>query len=179
MAYFAVYNEYSMKSILTVLFSAFTICALAQGQGQSKSTSSSAPKPNDCYAEWNAIFHERGAKPVANGSQDVIITIRSGNYSECFLGKVAVQDGRIIGRPTIQKTDGSYQDWGREVAKRYFKADGTRTDEAISQLEIADGMSGEMMLSDGDIVKLFFYQFVNEKAKANKKAPSPSALIKN
>jgi hypothetical protein len=39
-------------------------------------------------------------------------------------------------------------------------------------------MSGEMVLSDGELVRCFFYQAILEKTKANKKAPSPSALIK-
>lgn len=170
-----------MKSILTILISVLTISAFAQGQGQSKSAAGgTAAKPSgNCYEEWYSILRERGAKPVTNGNQDVVITVRNGNYAECFLGKVPVLDGRVNGRPTIQKVDGSYEDWGKEVSKKYFNPDGTRTAEGAAQLEINNGMTGEMTLSDGDIVKLFFYQFVAEKPKANKKAPAPSALIKN
>jgi hypothetical protein len=181
MAYFAAYNEYSMKSIFTILISVLTITAFAQGQSQSKAAAggAAAKSSGNCYEEWYSVLKERGAKPISNGSQDVVITIRNGNYAECFLGKVAVMDGRVIGRPTIQKVDGSYEDWGKEVSKKYFNPDGTRTAEVATQLEINNGMTGELMLSDGDIVRLFFYQFVAEKPKANKKAPAPSSLIKN
>jgi len=170
-----------MKSLLTIIICAFSISLLAQGQGAKPTSASSANKSaaSNCYEEWYSAFKERGAKAVTNGNQDVVITVRNGNYSECFMGKVAVQDGRVIGRPTIQKVDGTYEDWGKEVSRKYFNADGTRTAEGNAQLEINNGMTGELTLSDGDVVKLFFYQFVAEKPKANKKAPAPSALIKN
>jgi hypothetical protein len=166
-----------MKSILTILISIFSMGAFAQGQSKAPAAGS-AGKASDCYSEWNAIFHERGARPIPNGNHDVVISIRNGSYAECFMGKVNVLDGRIAGRPQVQKIDGTYEDWGKEVSQKYFNSDGTRTAEGNTLLTINNGMSGEMVLSDGDIVKCFFYQAVLEKTKANKKAPSPSALIK-
>jgi hypothetical protein len=166
-----------MKSILTILISLLSVGAFAQGQSKAPA-SGSAAKATDCYSEWNAIFHERGAKPIPNGNHDVVISIRNGSYSECFMGKVTVLDGRIAGRPQVQKIDGTYEDWGKEVSHKYFNSDGTRVAEANALLTINNGMSGEMELADGDIVMVFFYQAVHEKAKANKKAPSPAALIK-
>ena len=163
-----------MKSILTILISLLSVGAFAQGQSKAPA----AGKVSDCYSEWNAIFHERGAKSIPNGNHDVVISIRDGNYSECFMGKVTVLDGRIAGRPQVQKVDGTYEDWGKEVSQKYFNSDGTRVAEANALLAINNGMSGEMELADGDIVTVFFYQAIQEKPKANKKAPSPSALIK-
>ncbi len=164
-----------MKSIFAILFSFLSIGLFAQSQGAKSTT----PKPaSNCYDEWYSIFKERGAKPVANGSQDVIISIRNGNYSECFMGKVNVLDGKIAGRPQVQKVDGTYEDWGKEVSQKYFNTDGTRTAETNALLTINNGMSGDLILTDGDIVKCFFYQAIQEKPKANKKAPSPSTMIK-
>jgi hypothetical protein len=40
-------------------------------------------------------------------------------------------------------------------------------------------MSELLTLNNGEKIRLFFYNNVNEKVKANKKAPAPSALIKN
>jgi hypothetical protein len=165
-----------MKSILAIFLSLVSIGVIAQGQSKAPSTSSG--KASDCYSEWNTLFHERGAKPIPNGNHDVVISIRDGNYSECFMGKVNVLDNRIAGRPQVQKIDGTYEDWGKEVSSKYFNADGSRVAEANALLAIHNGMSGEMELADGDIVTVFFYQAIQEKPKANKKAPSPSALVK-
>lgn len=170
-----------MKSIFTILFSVLTIAAFAQGQGQSKAAAGgAAAKPasgGNCHNEWYSVFRERGSKPVTNGTQDVVITVRTGNYSECFLGKVEVFNGKISGRPQVQKVDGTYEEWDRRLSANYFDNDGKLKDNAV--LEIHNGMSPELTSSDGEVVRIFFYQFVAEKPKANKKAPAPASLIKN
>jgi len=180
MVYFAYTNYKPMKSILAILFSIFSLSVFAQGQGSKPIATGQANKQaSNCYEEWYSIFKERGANPVANGIQEAVISIRNGNYSECFMGRVNVLDGKILGRPQVQKMDGTFEDWGKDVSHKYFNADGTRTDEANSMLVITNGMSGEFVLADGDIVRAFFYRFVADKPKSVKKAPSPSALIKN
>jgi len=165
-----------MKPIFAILFSFLSIGLFAQGQSAKSTTAK--PAASNCYEEWYSLIKERGARPVGNGNQDIILSIRSGNYSECFMGKVTVLDGKIAGRPQVQKVDGSYEDWGKEVSQKYFNSDGTRTAESNTLLTISNGMSGEMVLSDGEIVRCFFYQSVLEKTKANKKAPAPSSLVK-
>jgi hypothetical protein len=165
-----------MKSILAILLSLISIGALAQGQSKTTAASGSG-KVSDCYSEWIALFHERGAKPIQNGTHDVVVSIRKGNYSECFMGKINVLDKRIAGRPQVQKVDNTYEDWGKEISQKYFNSDGTRAAETYSLLTISNGMSGEMELADGSLVTIFFYQAIQEKPKANKKAPSPSSLI--
>lgn len=171
-----------MKSIFTILFSVLTIAAFAQGQGQSKATAggSSAAKTapsGNCYNEWYSLFRERGAKPIPNGTHDVVISIRHGNYADCFLGKVDVFGGKLSSRPQVQKVDGTYEEWDRRISANYFDSEGKIKDNAI--LEINNGMSSELTGSEGELVRIFFYQFVAEKPKANKKAPAPSALIKD
>jgi len=44
---------------------------------------------------------------------------------------------------------------------------------------INNGMSPVVRLTDGEIIGLFFYKSLADKPRANKKAPSPAALIKN
>jgi hypothetical protein len=173
-------KEYSMKSILTILISVLTIGAFAQGQSgkqpASNSSAKSAPSGN-CYSEWYSIFRERGAKPIPNGTHDIVITIRHGNYAECFMGKVDVFGGKISGKPQVQKVDGSYEEWDTRLSAYYFDSEGKIKNNAV--LEIANGMSQELSGSEGEIVRAFFYQFLAEKPKANKKAPAPTSLIKN
>ncbi len=145
-----------MKPILAVLFSFFSLGVFAQSQGSKSTGSAQANKPaSNCYEEWYSVFKERGANPVANGIQEAVVTIRNGNYSECFMGRVNVLDGKVLGRPQVQKMDGTYEDWGKDVSHKYFNTDGTRTEEGNSLLTITNGMTGEMLLADGDIVRAF------------------------
>lgn len=177
MAYFVtISNIHHMKSLFTLLFAVFTISAFAQGQA--KSTAAAKPTSSgNCYNEWYSTFRERGAKQIPNGTHDVVISIRHGNYSDCFIGKVDVFGGKLSSRPQVQKVDGTYEEWDRRISANYFDSDGKIKDTAI--LEINNGMSSELTGSEGEMVRIFFYQFVAEKPKANKKAPSPSDLIKN
>jgi hypothetical protein len=160
-----------MKTILAVLFSILSFAASAQ---------SAAGKPsstNSCFNEWYALLKERGAKPIPTGIHDVVIAFRKGDYAECYMGRVDVMDGKITGRIQVQKMDGTFEEWDKRISQSYFDSDGKLKSTAL--LEIHNGMSAEVTLTDGENVRLFFYKFVADKPKANKKAPAPSALIKN
>jgi len=160
----------SMKPILFLLLSLLSVGVYGQ----------QASKPNtgsNCFNDWYAFFKERGAKPVPTGIHDVVIAFRKGDYSECYMGRVDVMDGKITGRVQVQKMDGTYEEWDKRISQSYFDADGKIKNPAL--LEISNGMSAEVTLSDGENVRLFFYKFAADKPKANKKAPSPAALIKN
>lgn len=171
MAYFAYININYMKSILAILISLVTIGAFAQGASTAK------PSTNNCYKEWYTLFKERGANPVADGTHDVIISIKGSDaYSECFLGKIDVKDGKMAGKLQIQKIDGSYGEFDRKATAFYTNESGTVKDELRY---INNGMSESFTSTDGEIVRLFFYKALAEKPKANKKAPSPAALVKN
>lgn len=160
-----------MKPILAILFSFLTLGVFAQG-APAKPTAS-----KNCFNEWYALFKERGAKPIPTGIHDVVIAVRKGDYSECYMGKVDVMDGKISGRPQVQKMDGSFEEWDYRISQSYFDADGKIKNTAL--LEINNGMSAEVTLADGENIRLFFYKFIADKPKANKKAPAPSALVKN
>lgn len=129
-----------------------------------------------CFKEWYGVFKERGAKPVPDGSHDVIITLRNGDYSNCFMGKVDVVNGKLAGKLQIQKMDGTYEEFDKKVSAAYQNAEGVLKDELR---DVNNGMSASLTLTDGEIIRLFFFKYVEDKPKANKKAPAPAALVKN
>jgi hypothetical protein len=160
-----------MKLIFTLFLSFFSLGVFAQGAPGKATT------PNNCFSEWYALFKERGAKPIPTGIHDVVIAFRKGDYSECYMGRVDVMDGKITGRIQVQNIDGTYNEWDRRISQNYFDDEGKLRTEAL--LEVNNGMSAEVTLNDGENVRLFFYKFIADKPKAHKKAPSPSSLIKN
>jgi len=160
-----------MRLLLTLFISLFSIGLFAQG-----TTAKPAGPASDCFRDWYSLFKERGANPVADGTHDVIITLRNGNYSQCFLGRIDVASGKLAGKLLVQKVDGSYEEFDKKVSAAYQDETGTLKAELR---DINNGMSASVTLTDGEIIRLFFYNAIAEKPKANKKAPAPSALVKN
>lgn len=160
-----------MKTVFTILICLLTFSVFAQmGTAPVKKTPT-------CYDEWYATFKERGANPLVDGTHDVIISLRNEyDYAECFLGKIEVKDGKINSKLQIQKVDGSYDNFDKKPGAIYQNAEGVVKEELRS---IANGMSEPLELSNGEKIRLFFYKSLAEKVKANKKAPSPTSLIKN
>mgnify|MGYP003438755318 FL=1 len=72
--------------------------------------------------------------------------------------------------------DGSFEEFDKKVSSTYQNAEGVLKEELR---DITNGMSASLTLTDGEIIRLFFYKFVAEKPKANKKAPAPSVIVKN
>lgn len=158
-----------MKQFLTILFTILTVALYAQSP-QSKASSS-----GDCFKDWYTLFKERGANPVADGTHDVIITLRFGNYSECYMGRIDVSNGKIAGKLLVQKVDGTYEEFDKKVSSSFQNSEGTLKDELR---EVSNGMSAQVSLTEGELIRLFFFRSLAEKPKANKKAPAPSALVK-
>jgi hypothetical protein len=171
MAYFGlINNKNAMKFILTILIGLVSVGAFAQ-------TTATKPSTTNCYKEWYTLFKERGTTPLADGTHEVVISIKGSDaYSECFLGKIEVKEGKMAGKLQIQKMDGSYGDFDKKATAFYTNESGQVKDELRF---VNSGMSEEFTSTDGEVVRLFFYKSLAEKPKANKKAPSPSALIKN
>lgn len=157
-----------MKIILTLLISFLSLGVFAQSKGSSASSA-------DCFKDWYTLFKERGANPVADGTHDVIITIRNGSISECYMGRIDVVDGKLAGKLMVQKVDGSFGEFDKKVSATYQNSEGVLKEELR---EINNGMSASLSLTDGEIIRLFFYKSLAEKPKANKKAPAPAAIIK-
>ena len=159
-----------MKNLI-LLFS-FIIIAFSS-VGQSKSTSVTS---GNCFKDWYSLFKERGANTVPDGTNDVIISIRNGDYSECFMGKIDVAGGVLNGKIQVQKIDGSYGEFDKSVSAAYMNNEGRLKEELRI---INGGMTASVPLTDGEVIRLFFYKSLKDKAMGNKKAPSPSQLIKN
>jgi len=157
-----------MKLLFTTLICFLSVGVFAQ--------TAPAKPANKCYQEWYSVFKERGAKPVPDGMNEVIISIRGDEYGECFIGRVEVAGEKMIGKLQVQKMDGTYEEFDKKVSATYQNDQGTLKEELRT---INNGMSQFVRLGDGEIIGLFFYKSLADKPKANKKAPSPAALIKN
>lgn len=163
----------SRKTLITLLMLLFMGTAFAQTKPAVTKTAASG----DCFKEWYTLFRSRGAKQVTDGTQEVIITIRGQNSNQCYLGKIEVANGKIKLPLWVQKDDGSFETFGSSGKKLDPEfASSTSEDDLLA---ITDGMSISFRTTDQEYGRLFFYKFVNDKPKANKVAPSPSALIKN
>lgn len=160
-----------MKYILFALPYCISFGLFAQAKTQPKPASTSG----DCYKEWYLTFKERGAKPVPDGIQDVIITLRNKEQvSVCFIGKIEVKDGKLASKLQVQKVDGTYEEFDKKISAVYQNSDGVLKEELR---EINNGTTPSLELTDGESIKLFFYKSLNDKPKANKKAASPSVLV--
>lgn len=133
--------------------------------------------PKDCYGEWYTLFRERGAKPIPDGTQEIVISIRKDGYSQCFMGKVDVESGKLKMPVYIAKEDGTFQTLS-ETGLQLDPASIAAKDPS-SLTSITDGMSVTAYTTDHETIKIFFYKFVNDKPKKNKVAPPTSALVKN
>jgi hypothetical protein len=163
------------KLLIAILLLAVIMPVWAQTKGTGSSAKATPTK--DCFREWLDLFRDRGGKPVTDGTQEVIITLRRQEKSVCYLGKIEVVSGKIKPPLWVQKEDGSYDT---------FAAMGKKLDPEFTAnigeddlFAITDGTSISFRTSEQEYGRLFFYKFLNEKPKANKQAPPASALIKN
>ncbi|MFL5808360.1 MAG: hypothetical protein ACJ749_02505 [Flavisolibacter sp.] len=129
-----------------------------------------------CYAEWQDAFRTRGAKPVTDGMQQVVIGLKDSNTCHCFMGKIEVVGGKIKPPLYFQQENGEYRlvsVVGKKIEAAFA---GSMTTEEL--YTIKDGMSIVFRTTDNEYGRLFFYKFVNKNAQSNKEALSPSELIK-
>ena len=134
----------------------------------------SAPSTN-CYKQWYDAFSSRGAKTVTDGTQDVVITFKSGETTQCLMGKVEVAAGKIKPPLYVQLQNGEYKpfsEMGKKLDPEFVSAQGDQL------WKITDGMSVLFKTADNEYGRLFFYKFVNKGTQTNKKAPSPDELLK-
>ncbi|MCL6259964.1 hypothetical protein M3O96_12745 [Aquiflexum sp. TKW24L] len=129
-----------------------------------------------CYTEYYIAFTERGANPVTDGQHDVVISVIHQGKSECYLGKATVKGGKFINPVMIQKDDMSLvplntifqslnQNWLEE--------------QDMSTLNnITDGMTNMFVTKDNYELRMFFYTFIHQNVRANRKAPPADVLLK-
>lgn len=160
------------KILITICLIVMISPAFAQG----KSASAKAAPPKDCFREWLDLFRDRGGKPVPDGTQEVIITLRRSDKSLCYMGKIDVVGGKMKLPLWVQKDDGTFETFAATGKKLDPEFQATTSEEDL--LAITDGMSISFRTNEQEYGRLFFYKFLNDKPKANKIAPSPAALIK-
>ena len=161
---------YSQKHLIMkkATFLIVLVCIVSGAFGQA------APSGN-CFKEWYSLFKDRGANPVPDGTNDIIISIRNGDYSDCFMGKVDIKAGSLAGNLMIQKADGTWATFDKKASAAFQGADNRLKPE---DRVITDGMSTLVELQDGSLIRLFFYKSLKSKSIGYKRAPSPSQLVK-
>ena len=106
----------------------------------------------DCYNYYYKAFEQRGAYNVEDGVHDkkVIVSIRTGNETECYEGKVEVKNGVIV------------KIFLKFVDNPKFKNDYATT--------IKNGVSRSQITMEDEIVNVFFLDKIKPKKKNYKKA---------
>lgn len=111
----------------------------------------------DCYNYYYKVFEQRGAYNVQDGvHEDVIVSIRSGNETECYEGKVEVKNG------SVSKIFLEFEDKTYEAYSPKFKNDYATT--------IKNGVSRSQITMEDEIVNIFFLEKIKPKKKKYKKA---------
>lgn len=130
----------------------------------------------DCYTQYYNIVRERGAKPVTDGMQQVVIALKSADACHCFLGQIEVVNGKIKPPLYFQQENGEYRlvsSLGKKLEPAFTSS--MTPDELYA---IKEGMSIVFRTTDNEYGRLFFYKFVNKGPQSNKAAPSAAELIK-
>lgn len=165
-----------LKMFITILMMVLIVPVFGQKVASTTATGNTKQAPQkDCFREWLDIFRERGGKPVTDGTQEVIITLRRTDRSVCYMGKIEVANGKVKPPLWVQKEDGTFETFAAMGKKLDPEFTTNMTEDDL--FTITDGMTISFRTSDQEYGRLFFYKFLNDKPKANKKAPSPSELI--
>ncbi len=165
-----------MISLKRILIAIGLVVLIAPAFAQTKTASAKATPTKDCFREWLDLFRDRGGKPVPDGTQEVIITLRRQDKTVCYMGKVDVAGGKIKPPLWVLKEDGSYETFAAMGKKLDPEFQSSMSEEDL--LAITEGSSISFRTAEQEYGRLFFYKFLNDKPKANKVAPSPSELIK-
>jgi hypothetical protein len=136
-----------------------------------------ANTPMNCYKEYVDYFSERGAKPVTDGMQLVVIALKKKESCHCYMGRVEVAGGKIKAPIYVQTESGDYKtsaELGKKLDPDFLAAIGD------GLWDISNGMSTVFQTTYQEYGRFFFYKFVNKNAKQMQKmAPSPSDLLKD
>jgi hypothetical protein len=131
--------------------------------------------PKDCFQEWYEKMRAKGAKPVTDGMQPVVITLKSDNGSLCLMGQIQVTGGKMVSPIMVQQENGEFKP---------FNAIGKKLDPVLASsmtqdelLTITDGMSILFRTTTQEYGRIIFYTFAKTGTKANKAAPSADELL--
>jgi len=118
-----------------------------------------------CHERYVKVFEVRGADEVKDGLyDDVVITLRKGSFEDCFIGKVKVENGRVLSNSiALTFVDGSYEQFNRTYKNK-------------EPVKIINGMSETMVTKDDELINVLFIGSIKPKKKAYKRAPVPASL---
>jgi outer membrane protein OmpA-like peptidoglycan-associated protein len=153
-----------MKLNLLVLL-LFTITISFAQESKSK-------KPKNCYEEYYQAFIERGALPVPDGEQNVVVSLRTDTGCYCALGKITVTGGKIVPYLLVKKSDGTYEPAKRQLHVNMDQGHVT----SQSQYDIYKGMSATFLTDGHELADIFFIDYLKRKLVDNAPAPSPNEI---
>jgi hypothetical protein len=155
-----------MKNAIILLAFVF-ISFYAMGQSKTPVKESTT-----CFDEYYSLFRSRGANPVADGTHQVVISVRKEGRSRCFMGKVEVKGGAMTPPILIENLDGSFEPLGTEhqLIAAY------RSTPQSDLMKIVNGMSITALTTDEEEVKVFFVKSLKDKVKSRKPAPPPGTM---
>ncbi len=140
-----------------------------------KADTSVVVTPKDCFQEWYEKMRAKGAKPVTDGMQPVIITLRGEQGTICLMGQIQVTGGKMVAPLMVEQENGEFKP---------FNAMGKKLDPVLASsmtqdelLTVTDGMSILFRTTTQEYGRIIFYTFANSGKKANKAAPSPDELL--
>lgn len=148
-----------MKKI-TLLICLISISCIAFSQPQKDSV---AEEHTTCYQRYAKVFQKRGAYNVPDGEYDgVIITFRRQGSTECYMGRVLVEEGAVdLDKMYLKFVDDTYD----HVKVNYKYKDA---------ITIINGMSKTIVTIDDELVNVLFISKIKPKQKAYEQAPLPS-----
>jgi hypothetical protein len=121
-----------------------------------------AKKEETCLEAWQKESAERGAYPVEDGTyKNVIVSIVSGSGTECYLGKVKVENNHVT---TIYL---SFEDNSYEYLDRTYKGE--------SRAKINNGITDPLTTTAGEKIYVVFTDKFKPRKKQYKKAPKPGS----
>ena len=150
-----------MKKLLLLLFISTLDFATAQTKGS-------------CFIEYYELFNSRGAKPIPDGIQNVIVTVRDTKDSTCFatMGHILVMGGKIAGKLTLKNRAGQYVKPKTSLHPKYE----AEKKALVADFSIVKGMSKNFLTKDMKIVNVFFIDFIKPQAPSLVDAPKADQL---
>lgn len=126
----------------------------------------------NCFEDYYNAFAQRGADPVPDGEQNVVISLRQNDSCFCVEGKVTVKNGNILPQVLVKKVDGSYEPARRALDSRT----NTQDHSFANPFSIINGMSQTFSTADYAVVNLFFIDYLKAKQQQMVQAPNPNDI---
>ena len=141
-----------MKRIFTLLFFTFLFSGSYAQTG--------------CLQEWRNAFEKRGAYAVSDDMhRNVYVSFVEDGESSCVAGKARVENGHIVS-VFVQYEDGTYE----------LYLDGKIVNPQGKEVTVTNGVSDEIVTSEGEHIFIIFVQKLKPKKKEFKTVGGPGDL---